>query len=70
MPKAMQIKTLTKNSTQKKTALKHNKPQQTEISKMPAERLISTIGRIGEGNEKRMQALESTQDSPSSAWLP
>ena len=36
----------------KKTALKHNKPQQTEISKMPAERLISTIGRIGGQREK------------------
>ncbi|MDA2681090.1 hypothetical protein PDQ62_16585 [Bacillus cereus group sp. Bc029] len=70
MPKRMRIKTLTKNSMQKKTALIRNKPQQTEISKMQVERLISIIGRIGEGNEKRMQALESTQDSPSSAWLP
>ena len=36
----------------KKTALKHNKPQQTEISKMPAERLISTIGRIERATRK------------------
>nr|WP_140421202.1 hypothetical protein [Bacillus cereus] len=70
MPKRMRIKTLTKNSTQKKTALKRNKLQQTEISKMPAEPLTSIIGKIGEGNEKRMQAQESTQDSLSSAWLP